>query len=189
MARIGIDLDGVLYNFGAALREYLKWELGWPVKLIADPITKWTFYRDWGLTDEGFVAVCDMAADAGKLWNKYEVLDTELQGLRALHNAGHTLHVITDRRFGKHPGVSQAATAQWLSRNKIPYDTLTFSRDKTIVATDYMIDDRLENYDALEATACVPFLRDRPWNQSEDRRRVDSVAEFAKIIIESENID
>jgi 5'(3')-deoxyribonucleotidase len=49
------------------------------------------------------------------------------------------------------------------------------------VPTDMMIDDKLSNYEDLEATDCEPWLLDRPWNQSSDSsiRRVYSLKEFA----------
>lgn len=197
MSRIGVDLDGVFYDFGAAFRDYIVTHAGWDFTKLT-PQQDWYFYRDWGMTDNQFVGHCHDAANARKLWNHNVPNAEDLQWLRRLQKQGHTLHVITDRSFGRHPGLSHEATAKWLSENDFPYDTLTFSRDKTVVRTDFMIDDKLQNYDDLEQSGCIPVLYDRPWNSDDSliaydhfgdgqhldlrRRRVSTIAEFAEFV-------
>ncbi|WP_179276759.1 5' nucleotidase, NT5C type [Rhodococcus sp. RS1C4] len=196
MSRIGIDLDGVFYDFGAAFRSHLSAE-GWDDASFS-PQNTWYFYREWGITDQQFVGHCHDAANARTLWNHNQPNAEDLTHLRRLQKQGHTLHVITDRSFGRHPGISHEATARWLAEANFPYDTLTFSRDKTVVRTELMIDDKLSNYDELEQSGCVPVLYDRPWNRDENlvsvdhfgdgqhldlrRRRVSSIAEFAEFV-------
>lgn len=197
MSRVGIDLDGVFYDFGAAFRGYLTDRHGWHWSDFT-PQTTWYFYREWGMTDADFVQMCHDAANDSELWSHNAPNSEDVEYLRQLQADGHSLHVITDRSFGCHPGISHAATAKWLSDWDFPYDTLTFSRDKTVVRTDFMVDDKLQNYDDLEQSGCIPVLYDRPWNSDDSliaydhfgdgqhldlrRRRVSTIAEFAEFV-------
>lgn len=186
MARIGIDLDGVLYNFTHAFRRYLVEHCGWKAEDCPES-TRWEFYEDWGIRLPEFLYLCRQAADAHKLWNCGGVWggDDVVEALYQLQDDGHTLHVITHREFGSHKAVSAFQTAQWLHRCHVPYDTLTFSGDKTIVSTDWMIEDNVDNYLSLEASGCRSVLIDRPWNQDlSDARRVRTVQEFASLVAE-----
>jgi len=55
------------------------------------------------------------------------------------------------------------------------------------VRTDFMIEDKLENYDALIDSGCNAWLMDRPWNQANDkpRKRVYSLNEFADKVLDN----
>ncbi|MEC4833771.1 hypothetical protein R2362_03155 [Mycobacteroides chelonae] len=185
MARVGVDLDGVLYDFGAAFREFLVRERSWERAWCPDP-QRWEFYEDWGLSAVGFINLCNVAADRDLLWRVREPigLDAPAESLGRLHEAGHTIHIITNRTFGSHPGCSQASTASWLNRWDMPYDTLTFSADKTIIRTDFFIEDNVDNYLALAESGCRPVLMDAPWNRYLDTaRRVSCVPEFVDLVL------
>lgn len=177
---IGIDLDGVCYDFSGALRRFLRRE-GRPLASMPPP-TCWTFYdRDWGMSDAEFLAACDAATDTGVLfWSGDPYPDTDW-ALHALKAAGHRLHVVTDRSFGA-TGVAKQATKYWLERHGLPFDTLTITRDKTVVPVDVIIDDRCENYDALNAAGHRPYLFTRPWNAHHPGRRVGSWREFLTVV-------
>ncbi len=186
MAKIGLDLDGVLYDFGGALRRYLIEEHSWDPEWCPPPV-RWEFYLDWGLSLPGFLGICNKAADERKLWNVCGLLGGTrvVVDLERLKEAGHSIHVITNRSFGSHLAISHAETAQWLHFFGIPYDTLTFCADKTIVQTDFMIEDNVENYLALEKSGCRPVLIDRPWNQSLDGAvRVPNIEYFVDLVLE-----
>lgn len=187
--RIGLDLDGVIYDFGSAFRKFLIEQRGWDPKWCTEP-TRWEFYEDWGLNLEGFKRLCHVAADSNRLWCVYGVLGgaSVKEHLLRLKNAGHTIHIITHRGFGSHRAISSLETSRWLCLHEIPYDTLTFCGDKTIIKTDFMIEDNVDNYVALEKSGCQSVLINRPWNsQLENARRVDTVAEFVDMILREDN--
>ena len=181
--RIGIDLDGVCYDFADSFREFLVVEWILDREECPEP-TRWEFYEDWGFTLPDFIDLCNQGVDAGTIFSYGKPHEGTRESLMRLKDAGHTLHVITDRSFGS-SGASEAATRSWLDRHELPFDSLTFSPDKTIVKTDVMIEDKLSNYDALEVSGCRPYLLDRAWNQSDDRprRRVKTLAAFADRIL------
>ncbi len=114
----------------------------------------------------------------------------DVAALWRLEHAGHFIHLVTAR--GTHPSLTdemreliQAATHRQIAEHFIPHDSLTFSHDKTVVPADYAVDDNLANYDALGKAGVLSFLVNRPWNAPHDdgRRRVDSLAAFAAIIL------
>jgi FMN phosphatase YigB (HAD superfamily) len=54
MAKVGFDIDGVLYDFEDALREYMTEEgYAHPMPVA----TTWDFAESWGLTGEEFQQV------------------------------------------------------------------------------------------------------------------------------------
>lgn len=184
MARIGIDLDGVCFDFSASLLRYLI-DIGLELPSGAHGETNtWAFYEQWGLSLDEFIAYCNDGADAGYVFAG-PVRPGTNDAFDILHAAGHELHIITDRAFGSTRFVSEERTREWLAEHGLTYESLTFSGDKTCVKTDYFVEDKLQNYDALEEAGVRVFLVDRPWNQVEggdDRRRVDGVRHFAQIV-------
>lgn len=181
--KIGIDLDGVCYDFSGSLREYLVAH-GIRFKHECPPPTRWEFYFDWGMSTDEFLTHCHRGVEAGYVFTHGGPLDEAPQAIRRLMSAGHTIHIITHRSFGKN-GASESATRSWLDSHNFRFTSLTFAEDKTIVPTDWMIEDNLGNYDALDATACTPVLVDRAWNHIPDdaRRRVSSIGEFADLVL------
>lgn len=185
MARVGWDLDGVEYDFAASVRRAIKhFELEWECGESENEPASWYFYRDWGMSDAEFVDLCNKGADAGIIFagdrrpNGKESMDR----LRA---AGHEIHIITDRSFGSHPNVSEKITLEFLEQHGYEYDSLTFSADKTVVPVDYFIEDKLENYDALDAAGVKVYLINRPWNlqKNDSRRRVNWHREFENAVL------
>lgn len=182
--RIGLDCDGVLFNFENSLRAYLR-HRGYDHPM-PDP-QRWYFHDDWGLTLDEFKEACNEGVNEGFVFSYGVPYEGAVEAVHRIKDAGHSVHVITARSYGN-PGVAQHATAHWLAKWNIPYDTLTFSRDKTVVPTDFMAEDNCFNYDVLDEASCYSFLIDRPWNDTAHdgifRRRVADLKEFADIVIE-----
>lgn len=187
--RIGIDLDGVLYDFAASLKHYLiNWRQWHRAACRPDP-TRWEFYLDWGLDEPEFIRLCNLGVDAGVIFRHGDPTPGAGEALQALRDAGHTLHIITDRSFGAGDGeASRDATREWLYQHSIPFDTLDFTSDKTSVETDMMIDDKPENYRALVAAECDAWLMNQPWNQGDfdEYDRVSSLAQFVENVAQCE---
>lgn len=180
---VGVDLDGVNYPFGENYRAYLG-HTGIDISTLA-PISDWYFYRGWGQSDEVFVATCHEAVNAGHLFATGEPYPDTIKHWHRLIEAGHEIHVVTDRRFGD--GLASLdATIAWLDQYRLPYDTITISADKTVINADAFIEDRTENYRDLDAAGINAWLINRSWNLgAEDvTRRVDSVAEFVDRVLD-----
>lgn len=190
MARIGIDLDGVIYNFEESVRHYLvNWE-GYSRDELPDP-TGWHIDKQWGMTRKQFQMYCHLGVDIGVIFLHGGAIRAAREGVSALREQGHTIHICTARDYGQ-SGASASNTARWLAHESIYYDSLTFSHDKTIVAVDYMIDDRIENYDALVGAGVRAVLMDQPWNQDEEdqrgRVRASDMLDFANMVASYEMI-
>jgi hypothetical protein len=181
--RVGLDLDGVNFWFDQGYHRGCL-ELGLiPAKTAAADATYWEFYELYGHDLATFLSNCNTLADAGLLWSG-PMIPGAAPMWDSLVDAGHEIHVITDRSFGSHPVASEVGTRMWLAQHRRIYHSLRFDADKTVVPTDVMLEDKLSNYDALAATDCVPVLINRPWNQVEGgdaRRRIDHHEEFLPI--------
>lgn len=181
MSRVGVDLDGVCYDFSASVREYLT-HIGW-AHSCPEP-TRWEFYEDWGLSLGGFLDICHDGVDAGVIFSYGDPYPRVREALRLIRAKGHTIHIVTDRSFGTN-GASEAATRSWLDRHDLPFDSLTFSADKTVVRLDAMVDDKLANYDALDKAGVDVRLLTRAWNRADDfvpRQRVLDLLHFAEVV-------
>lgn len=181
--RVGIDLDGVCYNFSASVREYLCNVAGTHAVTRCPEPTRWEFYEDWGLSLGEFIDVCNAGVDQQIIFTHGEPYQGVTEAFHLIRSAGHTIHVVTDRSFGTN-GASEAATRAWLDRYGLRFDSLTFAADKTVVRLDVMVDDKLGNYDSLEAAGVEAYLLSRAWNQHDTtpRRRVLDLLHFAEAI-------
>lgn len=164
---IGVDLDGVMFDYTENITRFILDSLAEVAPhdtakrdLILDtPPSQWHFYRDWGYTDEEFVAFNQQAAAAGKLY-RGGIEPGWVTTLGKLKAAGHSVHIIT-ARFEGAPG----PTADWLIQHEVPHDALTFAKDKSKLGLDVLIDDRHENIADWVATGAPGILYDKPWNQ------------------------
>lgn len=178
---VGFDLDGVLYDFGASVVRYLK-SKGLSYSFTGEEPCCWDFYKHWDMPLEYFIDVCNEGADAGYIFSG-PARPNARHIVQSVRDAGNYIVIITDRKFGTTPKVSEEATRQWLWSHQIPYDELIFSSDKTIRPTHIFIEDKLENYDALAETYTKPVLVSRPWNATEDERvRIDTPEHYPAIV-------
>lgn len=184
--RVGFDLDGVLYNFGDSVKRYLEHtDRGHIWKSGPTPEPFWDFYKDWGWTGQEFVQMCNEGADAGFIFCG-PARHNAAKAVQAVKDMGHEVIIITDRQFGSTPYVSHKNTQNWLAKHKIPYDELYFSADKTCVPTDMFVEDKLENYDALDAAGVEVYLINRKWNyidgDGDDRRRIRHIMQYVEAV-------
>lgn len=184
MASIGFDVDEVIYKFTKAYHLWLNQSQG----MALDPdmeASSWDWFLEWE-TREQFSQNLHDSVDAGHMYWTGELYEPTIrQNLLDLRAAGHTVHIVTARTFGK-SGAGLAATQHFFHVNGLTYDTMTVSKDKACIRTDFFLEDNLKNYDALDAVGVTSFLVNRPYNQvpGDSRRRVDSVDEFTRYILE-----
>lgn len=180
--RVGIDLDGVVYDFAESLRNHLLVKDSWARAADYPPPTRWEFYEDWGYGLHEFVFECNRGVNAGIIFNTGKPFTGAAEAFERIRAAGHSIHIVTDRTFGK-PGQAALHTIAWLHRWDLHYDSITFASDKTIADVDVMVDDRPENFHALTKAGVDAWLLTRPWNQHVDtNRRVLDLLHFAEVI-------
>lgn len=185
MARVGIDLDGVGYVFGESWVRAAKSLFGDSYVDVDPNSGDWYYYRT-AYTDQEFLDAFAFGVDNGIIFTG-PANDGFAEMIKAIKMHGHSVHIVTDRSVGS-PGNAQRNTIAWLAQHGVPYDSITFSRDKTVVKTDFFIDDKLENYDALREAGTACYLLNRPWNQTEDwdlRHRINALDEFSRLVIDN----
>lgn len=169
--RIGVDLDGVLYNFENSFKAYLE-TIG--IRNLPTPNT-WSVWEHWGMTQDEWMEHFAEGVDAGIIFRVGEPEVNAIDVLNQFKQDGYVIHIVTHRFVGKK---SIHNTYDWLDEHEVPYDTLTFAKDKTVVPTDYFIEDNADNYLALEAAGTKTVLMDRPWNRHIDAYRITNWKEF-----------
>ena len=152
--RIGVDLDGPSYSFYSAFAHWAHKTTGRPLDEMP-PAKRYEFFEDWGFTLDEFLRLFEDGVNAGFIFLHGDPVPGALPAVEALKAAGHSIHIVTDRFVGRR---SHANTEEWLARHKFPYDSLTFSADKTIVRTDAFIDDNPKNVLALRGAGCAAFM-------------------------------
>ena len=175
---VGLDLDGVVFDFVGNFTNYVR-SIG---KETGDTL-KWNFYHEWGMSDSDFERIYANGIREKKILYSGKPIEECASNLRRLRNSGCVFHVVTDRSV---PGVveqSHKSTRRWLKRNGIPYNTVTFTGNKTsVLPLDAFVEDNAKNAKALLDAGCKNVaLMSRPWNETfEDERwtRVKNWSEF-----------
>lgn len=175
---IGLDADYVLQNFGPMWFDYAV-DAGFCVPEQVFDVDTWNFYERLGFDHDHFELVCNQGVDEGVLFYNYPPLDGVVEATARMQANDWTVRVITNRYYGSGEKSAEALTQKWLDKWGIYHDSLHISADKTNPSTDFMADDLIENYDALDKTSCIPYLVTWPWNADDGtRRRVNNLNEF-----------
>lgn len=184
MAEIGFDVDGVIYRFTKAYHSWLNQSRGMSLDLEVEALS-WDWFLEWE-TKEQFCENLHNSVDAKQMYWTGELYESQIaQNLHDLKAAGHNIHIVTARTFGK-TSCALEATKHFFKENNLVYDTMLVSKDKTVASVDIFLEDNLANYDALEAAGIASFLINRPYNlvEGDNRRCVSSVDEFTRLILE-----
>lgn len=180
---IGFDKDGVIYDYTKAFHNYLR-SSGIRPDLPEDYVpSHWNWFQNEpiNITMEEYLRIHNQGIQEMQIFWIGELLDPDIPfQMQRIIDAGHNLNIVTYRL-----GFSaETATYKFLFDNKIPFSSVVFSKDKTVVDNDYFIEDNLNNYDALDAAGIKVYLLNQSYNQEKDnRRRVDSVKEYVDIVL------
>ena len=180
---VGIDLDGVLYDFAGVFHEFVQNRSG----ITLPKPAKWDFYKDWGMTDKDFDVLLVEAIDNMRIFNSVAPMANSIEGWNLLKAHDIKIHVLTHRGH-----LAYGQTVQWLSKYGLIPDSLHFGDNKTILSTIAKdecaaIDDYPLYYDRYEKANILSFLRTQPWNGEKYARRVDDLLDFAEKIVTLNN--
>lgn len=176
---VGIDLDGVMYDFATEFRKYCAFRLG---RTDLPEPRHWEFYEDWGLDKDTFYSWLTEATVNDELFFTGKPYDNTIEGWQKLRSMGMRIHVLTHRHIE-----AVAQTSEWLRKHNFIPDSLHFGFDKAHLeglAIDQAaaIDDYTKYYDEYEETGVKAFLRNQPWNSHHHGRRVDDLLDFANAV-------
>jgi len=158
--RLGIDNDGTISDFHGKLAEIFEIEFGLGMK--PNPC-KWEMWGCWGIRKQRFFQLFTRAVEEFGVFEQSEPIPGAIEGLMKLKASGHSLHLVTDR--GAFPS-APSQTVNWLRKHGLfgSIDAITFTRDKSSVNIDVLVDDYTGNCDNL-ASGVGHILIDRPWNR------------------------
>lgn len=181
--RLGIDVDDVLFPWSKVAHDMCELAGITNGKVI----TQWAFQHDYGCTSEVLWAVLHDAYRLGMLLDTPPI-EGAAEALAALRAAGHSIHIGTARGFeGELGSLVRRDTAEWFHRFGLEHDSLTFTKDKRVLAVDVFADDGPQNLSLLQDAGVYTYLVDSIHNQqAEHPRRVLSIIEFADAILGQE---
>lgn len=168
--RLGLDLDGVIYDFVDEFHDYIAEIKGWNPDELKNP-THWAFYRDWGMTDEEYYVELGKAAINSKVFLNGSIYDQALESIVKLKDMGFEIVIITARQLSNNPEhmhVIRKNTEAWLEKNNVPFDELVIDNDKTRHSLNILIDDNTANVEAMAMRGNDAYIFDRPWNRETD---------------------
>jgi 5'-nucleotidase len=173
--RIGIDIDGVLYDFVSAFHAYAEQSLG---RTLPKNFEKWGFFEEWGIDLPGFCKMMEEGCAAGALYHEGPLPEHAKQVIHLLEDEGHTIVFITAR--GEH---ARQATRNWLDGHGLWHHLIMGAEDKTLHQLDVLLDDGPHNIEAARAAGVRAIVFDQPWNQHVAGVRVYSWRHFHILII------
>jgi hypothetical protein len=187
---VGVDIDDVLHPWFNTAHE-LSVAAG-----ITNGVTPktWRMATEYGCDLDVWVKVLERATKEGTLYG-VPPIPGSIEALRRLLFAGHRIHLVSARGTAVWQSQSERdeihqQTEAWIVEYAIPHDTLTFARDKAIVARDseldYFIDDGVHNFQELEqgAPGTTVYLLTAPHNGDfYTPFRLETMDEFVDLVI------
>jgi uncharacterized HAD superfamily protein len=158
---IGVDIDGVLYNFHGAMTQLAKQLYG--IDIDYEATTDYHVENCSFLTKDEVrdIVVMPQAYQIGETYDYAAELTASLSRL------GFALVMVTDR-----PTYVLEATVDWMDKNNIYSNAMFFTKahEKPKLAAmngiPYFIEDRLDTAVNLCEVCRMVFLVDRPWNRN-----------------------
>lgn len=194
--RIGLDVDGVLADFGVAYQNLFIEISGrdiFPAHLPDLDRPCWDWPQFYGYTEEEAKAVWAAIKSNPTFWLDLSIIPGAwdfLQVIRNYADHGAEVYFVTDR-----PGIAtQQQTAQWLHVFYGLRPSVIVSANKGDVAAalrfDYYLDDKLENVIDVQKKSPTTIVRllNFPYNKNRGKlkvaasSRVNTLAEFAALI-------
>lgn len=189
-----IDVDGVMYDFVGELARVASIHLRKDISCFP-PAEVWNFFSDqWGISFDTYKELVDVGVAKYGLIRYGDEFKDSSRGVATLLECGVKVHIATDLgKDGDENGHRRARLA-WLEDIGVDLDEVlvTFTPDKAQVARVYLdqgydvfaLEDKAENYAALEEAGALCYLLDQKWNHFvAGARRVNSVLEFAQLVV------
>lgn len=176
---VGIDIDDVLFPWYDKAHQAC---VAAGITNGVQPVT-WSPFDEYGCGLQPWLDALEVVTLDRSLYTG-DPFPGAVEAVRQLKDAGYYVHLITARGYFKHGELIRETTREWVADHRIPHDTLTFSKDKTVLWTDFFVDDNVKNCRALQQAGTSAYLMRRPWNHDAvDLPSVHSLGDFADIVI------
>ena len=167
---LGVDLDGVVGDYTAALRTVVAERTGVDPESL--PLERSWDFREWGLSPEEFEQHHRAAVLEHRIFRTMPVMPGAAEALWRLSDAGVWIRIITHRLYVNWGHATAVAdTVAWLDASGIPYRDLCFLGAKPQVEADCYVEDAPHNVAALRSTGAHVILFDQPYNRDVDGPR------------------
>lgn len=177
-----VDLDNVVYPFTQVMASVIagSTEINQRPEDLLKLCKSWEIWDDWGIPKGVFDFLWERAIEQGIVWGtemKVSPIPGAQTGLWKLSDAEWHIHIVTSRlnKFRLHDMAAQN-TVKWLATWSIPYRSLSFTEDKSLIQGDVIIDDQMNNLENHPAEKKILF----PAPHNEDVTLVDSVVELTR---------
>lgn len=186
MARIGLDADGVLFDYSGILRRFILDNSDYTEEELP-PVVDWRFYETWG-KDAGWYQYWNERFVNDKGFTRAEIIGGhETAEVLSDVPPEHQLVLITARTSGvRDRDAVEEQTFWWLDHVLgFRFDEVHFTKDKCSVPVDFYLDDKIENWQAFNnQPGTASFLMAQPWNREYEKtpRRVNSVKEYLEAV-------
>ena len=161
---IGVDIDGVMYNWEKTARYMLRTMKGYGEGALSYPSDSWDYVKQ-NVSKDDWKWIWSGAIKLG-LFRHGHLITGAIEGVRSLHERGHKLLVVTHR-----PSHAVQDTVDWIGYQRLPFSgvhILTNQEPKSLIEADILIDDKPSNlFDWHEKRGtCIRYVQ--PWNERED---------------------
>jgi 5'(3')-deoxyribonucleotidase len=180
---LGVDLDGVCGDHGAAFAAVVAEHRGIPVGELPRQRT-WNF-TEWGLTDEDFDRLHRVGVLEHRMFRSMPPVEGCADALWRLSDAGVWIRVVTHRLYANWGhAVVVSDTVAWLDDHGIPYRDLCFLGQKPQVDADVYVDDAPHNVEALRWGGATVIVFDQPYNRDLDGPRAHSWPDVEHLVLD-----
>jgi 5'-nucleotidase len=178
---LGVDLDGVVGDYTAALRTVVAERTGVDPESL--PLERSWDFREWGLSPEEFEQHHRAAVLEHRIFRTMPVMPGAAEALWRLSDAGVWIRIITHRLYVNWGHATAVAdTVAWLDASGIPYRDLCFLGAKPQVEADCYVEDAPHNVAALRSTGAHVIVFDQPYNRDVDGPRARDWAEVETLV-------
>jgi 5'(3')-deoxyribonucleotidase len=182
---LGVDLDGVVGDFYAAMRQIAAEWLDKPLRELSPDVSYGL--DEWGLAEYGgYGRLHRFAVTQRNLFRDMKPVRDAPAVLRKLSAKGIRIRIITHRLFLKYfHQTSITQTVDWLDSYDIPYWDICFMKDKGAVGAHVYIDDAPANVISLREQGCHTIVFGNSTNRGLAGPRADTWLELETLVMEA----
>jgi 5'(3')-deoxyribonucleotidase len=182
---LGVDLDGVVGDFYAAMREIAAVWLNRPLEELTEKVGYGL--DEWGIEEYGgYERLHRYAVTQCNLFGDMRPVKDAPAMLRKLSGRGIRIRIITHRLFLKYSHKTTITqTVDWLDKHDIPYWDICFMNDKGAVGAHVYIDDAPQNIISLRKSGCRTIVFSNSTNTLLAPPRAHNWHEVESLVMES----